>query len=66
MNAQQQYLHHIDRILDIGRVVGDQLAIQVEFDTYGMEKLVRFDVEQRNVQKELLGHILMLYQIWNV
>ena len=63
MNAHQQYLHHIDRILDIGRVVGDQLAIQVEFDTYGMEKLVRFDVEQRNVQKELLGHILMLFQI---
>ena len=66
MNAHQQYLHHTDRILDIDRVVGDQLAIQVEFDTYGMEKLVRFDVEQRNVQKELLGHILMLFQIWNV
>ena len=63
MNAHQQYLHHIDRILDIDRVVGDQLAIQVEFDTFGMEKLVRFDVEQRNVQKELLGHILMLFQI---
>ena len=66
MNAHQQYLHHIDRILDIDRVVDDQLAIQVEFDTYGMEILVRFDVEQRNVQKELLGHILKLFQIWNV